>query len=73
MISKLTVALHSPAFWSLVGAFVVQGLTAILPQLHGTASNIVSLILLALSAYLHPSEVHTAGATGMMGSISLRQ
>ncbi len=69
--SKINVAIHSTAFWSLIGVFVVQGLTAILPQLHGTASNVVSLILLVLATYLHPQEVHTAGMTGTIAGKSI--
>lgn len=66
--TKFNIALSSPAFWSIALVFVVQGLTAILPSLSGSVATIVQLILGILALYLHPSELKTAGQTGMLGS-----
>lgn len=70
--NKIEIALRSPAFWSMVGAILVQILTTIQPQLSGTTSTVVSTILAVLAMYLHPTEVHIAGSTGMLGSKSIR-
>lgn len=70
--SKIEIALRSKAFWSLVGIFVVSGLEAIVPSLHGTLANIVQGVLALLAIYFHPEELKVAGKTGMLGSRSLR-
>ena len=62
----------SPAFWTLVLLFVYHGLEGIAPGLGGTIGNVVQSILGLLALYLHPSEVHIAGTTGMIGGSSIK-
>lgn len=66
--SKIEIALSSPAFYTLVGLFVYHGLEGIAPGLSGTLGNIVQTILALLTVYLHPTELKIAGRTGMLGS-----
>ncbi len=66
--NTIEIALHSPAFWSIVGTIAVQVLTTVLPSLSGMWATIVQAILAALALYLHPSEIKVAGRTGMLGS-----
>ena len=73
MMSKISIALSSPAFWSFVGIVVIQILTALLPSLQGTVATIAQVILSVMVMYLHPKEIQTAGATGMLGSMNLRK
>jgi hypothetical protein len=71
--SKIEIALSSPAFWSFVGVIVVQILTALLPNLQGNIAIAAQVILSVLALYLHPKEIQVAGATGMLGSKSIRK
>ena len=66
--NKIEIALSSPAFWSLVGVFFVEGLKAVLPSLNGTLALVVQLVLAGLSAVLQTKEIQIAGRTGMLGS-----
>lgn len=67
--SKIEIALRSKAFWSLAGVFIVQGLTAILPDLHGNVATIVQSILALIAIYQHPTEIQTAGSQGTVGGV----
>lgn len=62
-ISKLEIALSSPAFWSIVGLAVYNVLAFLVPQLTGPLQDGVNIVLMVLAAYLHPSEVKAAGTT----------
>ena len=57
--SKFDIALTSPAVWSIAAIFVYNGLTAIVPQLGGTAQEVVNVVLLVLSGYLHTEHVQS--------------
>lgn len=69
--NKIEIFLRSKATRSLVGIFVVQGLTAIVPSLHGTVAQVVQGILALLTIYLHSAEIQMAGQTGRLGSKSI--
>ncbi len=73
IISKIEIMVHSKAFWSLVGVFVVQGLTAILPELHGTVATVIQSILALITIYQHPKELQVVGSTGRLGSLRINQ
>lgn len=62
-ISKLKIALTSPAFYSLVALGVYNLLAFLVPQLDGTTQVIANGILMVLTMYLHPKEVQKAGNT----------
>lgn len=59
-ISKLSIAISSPAFWFMLGTFVIAGLSAIIPQLQGTPDLVAVAIVAGLGALLHPGEVQKA-------------
>lgn len=61
-ISKLEIALQSPAFWSIVLLAAYNILALIVPQLTGHVQDVVNIILMILAAYLHPQEVQKAGS-----------
>jgi hypothetical protein len=61
-LSKFEIAITSPAIWSMIALFAYNGLEAILPQLGGTVGNVVSILLLILSGYLHTSHVQSVAA-----------
>lgn len=60
-LSKIEIALSSPAFWSIVLLAVYNILALIVPQLTGHLQDVVNIILMVLTAYLHPTEVQKAG------------
>lgn len=60
-ISKIEIALQSPAFWSIVLLAVYNILALVVPQLTGHLQDVVNIILMLLAAYLHPAEVKAAG------------
>ncbi len=62
-LSKVEIALQSPAFWSIVGLAAYNILALLVPQLTGTPQEIANVVLIGLAAFLHPSEVQKAGST----------
>lgn len=62
-ISKLEIAVKSPAFWSIVGLAVYNILAFLVPQLSGPLQDGVNIVLMVLAAYLHPAEVAAAAGT----------
>lgn len=60
-ISKLGIALQSPAFWAIAGLAIYNILAYLAPGLTGPLQDIVNIILMVLAAYLHPAEVQKAG------------
>lgn len=62
-ISKIEIALQSPAFWSIVGLALYNILALLVPQLSGHLQDAVNIVLMILAAYLHPAEVQKAGST----------
>lgn len=65
-ISKLEIAIKSPAFWAMIGVFLLTGISAIIPQLQGTPELLAVAIVAGLGALLHPGEVQKAGDIGRM-------
>jgi type IV secretory pathway VirB2 component (pilin) len=61
-LSKFDIAVTSPAVWTLVGLFVFNGLTAIVPQLSGNVADIVNVVLVVLAGYLHTSHVQSVSS-----------
>lgn len=57
--SKFEIALESPAIWTLVGLFIFNGITAILPQLQGNWADVANILLVLLAGYLHTSHVQS--------------
>lgn len=60
-ISKLEIALQSPAFWAIVGLAAYNILAYLAPGLTGPLQDAVNIVLMVLAAYLHPVEVQKAG------------
>lgn len=73
MMSKIEVALRSPAFWSMALLFIYHGLEGIAPSLSGGIGTFVQGLLALMALYFHPKEVQVAGATGKLGSASIRK
>lgn len=71
-ISKIEIALSSPAFWSLIGVFVYGGLEALAPGLGGTAGEIVQGALVVLAMFLHTGSIQKAAATGRINGRVVR-
>ena len=61
-LSKLEIAISSPAVWTLVAIFVFNGLQALAPILSGTAAEIVNAVLLVLTGFLHTSHVQSVAS-----------
>ena len=70
--TKLQIALRSPAFWSIIGLFVYSGLESIAPQFGGNFGLFIQAVLVLLAAILHPQEVHTAAITGKVNGVSVK-
>lgn len=68
-ISKLEIAIKSPAFWAMIGVFLLAGISAIIPQLQGTPELIAVAAVAGLGALLHPAEVQRAGDVGISSGI----
>jgi len=49
----------------MAGTFLVAGVSAIVPQLHGTPALVAIAFLAGAGALLHPGEVQKAGAVAM--------
>lgn len=62
-LTKLQIALMSPAFWAMAVTFILAGLSAVVPHLQGTPLMIVMAVIAGLGAIQHPKEVQQAGAT----------
>lgn len=60
-ISKLKIALTSPAFYSLLALGAYNLLAFLAPQLDGGFQVVVNTLLMLLTMYLHPQEVQKAG------------
>jgi hypothetical protein len=60
-ITKLQIAVSSPAFWAIVGLFAYNIIAYFQPSLTGNVQVGANVILSILAMYLHPAEVQTAG------------
>lgn len=59
-ISKISIALNSPAFWAVAGTAIYNVLEALAPVLPPNWTPYISAALLIIAAVLHPKEVKTA-------------
>lgn len=69
--SKFEIFLKSKTTWSLVALFIVQGLTAIKPELSGNLATAVQGILALLALYFPASEIKTAAVSGTISGSSI--
>lgn len=62
--SKLQIALTSGTFWSVVALVVYNAINANVALLPAGWTDVVNVVLLGLSAYLHSTHVQSAAQLG---------
>ena len=61
--TKIEIALQSPATWAIIGAVLAAGLNALVPYLHGSILTYVQDLLALYAMFAVPHEIQKAGQT----------